>query len=361
MLALTLSERSLRLRRDHPMPEAAGEALIRVHLAGICATDLELTRGYMGFSGVLGHEWVGTVEAAADSSWVGARVVGDINCACGRCDSCQQGRPHHCAQRTVLGIVGRDGAFATHTRLPVGNLHRVPAGVPDEAAVFVEPLAAACRIVEQLHIRPSDRVLVLGLGRLGQLCARVLALTGASGMQNARLAQGDVVTASVTFDEPIFVQTSGGVPVLRLDIGGTLVQAVYDSGSGTTALTFKYTVQAGLNDVDGIAIPLNALLSNGATLRNAAGLDALLAHPAMGADPAYLVDTAAPSAPAILAVTDDVGNLQGDVAGGGSTDDTRPTVRIGLSGTGAEIGDTVQLRDGQVMDLPLAEPSVSAS
>jgi alcohol dehydrogenase len=180
MLALTLSERSLRLRRDHPMPEAAGEALIRVHLAGICATDLELTRGYMGFSGVLGHEWVGTVEAAADSSWVGARVVGDINCACGRCDSCQQGHPHHCAQRTVLGIVGRDGAFATHTRLPVGNLHRVPAGVPDEAAVFVEPLAAACRIVEQLHIRPSDRVLVLGLGRLGQLCARVLALTGAS-------------------------------------------------------------------------------------------------------------------------------------------------------------------------------------
>lgn len=159
-----------------PRPE---EARVRVDLAGVCATDLELIRGYMGFEGVLGHEWVGTVVDHPDPSWVGRRVVGDINAACGRCPTCLAGRPTHCPHRTVLGIDGRDGAFAEELWLPAANLHAVPDGVSNDAAVFVEPLAAACRIVEQVHVRPSMRVVVLGLGRLGQLCARVLALTGA--------------------------------------------------------------------------------------------------------------------------------------------------------------------------------------
>lgn len=156
-----------------------GEARVRVRLAGVCATDLELVKGYMGFEGTLGHEWVGEVEAAPDASLVGKRVVGDINCPCGACPTCLAGRPTHCPSRTVLGIVGRDGAFAESLSLPVANLHLVPDGVSDEAAVFVEPLAAACEILEGVEVRPSMRVVVLGAGRLGQLCARVLALTGA--------------------------------------------------------------------------------------------------------------------------------------------------------------------------------------
>jgi len=164
---------------DKPFVARPGEARVRVRVAGVCATDLELVRGYMGYSGTLGHEWVGEVEEAGDAAWVGRRVVGDINCPCGTCETCLLGRPTHCPARTVLGIVNRDGAFAEHLSLPTANLHLVPDGVPDEAAVFVEPLAAACQILEQVHVRPSHRVVVLGTGRLGQLCARVLALTGA--------------------------------------------------------------------------------------------------------------------------------------------------------------------------------------
>lgn len=164
---------------DRPAPAANGEALIRLSVGGICATDLELVRGYMGFFGVLGHEWVGVVEDAPDPAWNGRRVVGSINAACGACATCAAGRPSHCPSRTVLGIAGRDGAFADFLRLPQANLLAVPDGVSDEAAVFVEPLAAALQILEQVHVRPEDRVVVLGIGRLGQLCARVLALTGA--------------------------------------------------------------------------------------------------------------------------------------------------------------------------------------
>jgi len=165
--------------RDQPLATRTGEATIRTVVAGVCATDLELVRGYMGFDGVLGHEWVGVVEDAPDPAWIGRRVVGDINAACGACATCAAGRPTHCPQRTVLGIQDRDGAFAERLSLPLRNLHAVPEGVPDEAAVFVEPLAAACEILQQIHVRPTDRVVVLGVGRLGQLCARVLALTGA--------------------------------------------------------------------------------------------------------------------------------------------------------------------------------------
>ena len=165
--------------REQPLADRPGEATIRMVVGGVCATDLELVKGYMGFEGVLGHEWVGVVEESPDPAWIGRRVVGDINAACGACATCLAGRPSHCPTRTVLGIQGRDGAFAERLRLPVGNLYAVPEGVADEAAVFVEPLAAACEILQQLHVRPTDSVIVVGVGRLGQLCARVLALTGA--------------------------------------------------------------------------------------------------------------------------------------------------------------------------------------
>ncbi|MEL6347002.1 MAG: alcohol dehydrogenase catalytic domain-containing protein [Myxococcota bacterium] len=188
MRALVLEQSGPRFTQDFPAPSKAGEATIRLSVGGICATDLELTKGYMGFTGVLGHEWVGVVEDAPDPGWVGARVVGEINCPCGVCETCRSGRGNHCPHRTVLGIDGRDGAFSERFSLPVRNLKRVPSGVADEAAVFVEPLAAAVRIVAQIHVRPSSTVIVMGLGRLGQLCARVLALTGAKVIGLSRTA-----------------------------------------------------------------------------------------------------------------------------------------------------------------------------
>lgn len=179
MKALVLGDRGPEFRSDLARPERRGEALVRVRLAGVCATDLELVKGYMGFRGVLGHEWVGSVEGCADPGLAGRRVVGDINCPCRACPECSAGRPTHCPNRTVLGILGRDGAFAEFLTLPEANLHPIPDSVADDAAVFVEPLAAACEILEQVHVRPSDRIAVLGLGRLGWLSAAVLAATGA--------------------------------------------------------------------------------------------------------------------------------------------------------------------------------------
>ncbi len=180
MRALVLDPDRPRVVGDHPDPDRPGEAVIRLLRAGVCATDLELVKGYMGFEGVLGHEFVGLVEEAPERGWVGRRVVGEINCACRACPTCAAGRPTHCPERTVLGILGRDGVFSERFSLPLDNLHFVPDFVSDDAAVFVEPLAAACRILEQVRIGPTDRVAVLGVGRLGQLCARVLALTGAT-------------------------------------------------------------------------------------------------------------------------------------------------------------------------------------
>jgi alcohol dehydrogenase len=178
MLALVF-DRTLRVETNRPLPRREGEALVRVRSSGVCATDLEILKGYMGFRGVLGHEWVGVVAEADDRTWIGRRVVGEINVACGQCSLCRRNLPTHCTERTVLGISGRDGAFAEYLSLPLRNLHRVPDALSDGQAVFTEPLAAACAILEQVSVRPTDRVAVLGAGRLGQLCARVLALTGA--------------------------------------------------------------------------------------------------------------------------------------------------------------------------------------
>jgi threonine dehydrogenase-like Zn-dependent dehydrogenase len=160
-----------------PVP-APGEARIRTTLAGICNTDLEIVRGYADFRGVLGHEFVGVVEEAEEPALVGQRVVGEISAYCGVCETCRAGRPTHCPNRTTLGIRGRDGVLAEFLCLPVRNLHRVPENLPDEAAVFTEPLAAACEVLVQVHVLPTDRVLVVGDGKLGLLVAQVLALTG---------------------------------------------------------------------------------------------------------------------------------------------------------------------------------------
>ncbi|HEX7594010.1 MAG TPA: alcohol dehydrogenase catalytic domain-containing protein, partial [Anaerolineae bacterium] len=143
--------------------------------AGICNTDLEITRGYMSYRGVLGHEFVGIAE---DGELRGARVVGEINAYDGTCPTCLRGDVTHCPNRTTLGIVNRDGALAEYLTLPTRNLHRVPDTVSDAQAVFVEPLAAACEITDRVHIRPTDRVAVIGDGKLGLLCAQVLHLTG---------------------------------------------------------------------------------------------------------------------------------------------------------------------------------------
>ena len=177
MKALWLEDHHLDLR-DVPKPEKPDEALIRIRMAGICGTDLELVKGYYPFTGILGHEFVGEVVTADMGSWIGQRVVGDINVTCGKCEQCLGGRSTHCENRTVLGIIKRNGTFAEYTTLPIANLHRVPAAVPDEQAVFTEPLAAALEIQQQVHVQPTDRVLVVGAGRLGQLIAQTLVLIG---------------------------------------------------------------------------------------------------------------------------------------------------------------------------------------
>ena len=170
----------LSLQTDRPKPAPrAQEAIIQVLQAGICSTDLHLVKGYMDFQGVLGHEFVGVVEHAPDnSSLVGKRVVGEINAACRVCPTCQNGRPTHCPNRTTLGIMGRDGAFADYLSLPVENLYLVPDGLTNEQAVFIEPLAAACEIPQLVATKPTNRVIIIGDGKLGLLCAQVLALAG---------------------------------------------------------------------------------------------------------------------------------------------------------------------------------------
>jgi alcohol dehydrogenase len=174
-----LFDGQLQLANEYPEPILApGEALIRPSLVGICNTDIEITRGYMGFRGVLGHEFVGVVQDCDDRAWVGRRVVGEINAACRRCAVCARGDESHCPERTTLGIDRRDGAMAELFSLPIACLHEVPASVPDQVAVFAEPLAAALEILEQSHIHPTDRVAVVGDGKLGLLCAQVLRLPG---------------------------------------------------------------------------------------------------------------------------------------------------------------------------------------
>ncbi|HEX8633797.1 MAG TPA: alcohol dehydrogenase catalytic domain-containing protein [Pyrinomonadaceae bacterium] len=175
MKALRYEDGRLQVGETAAPREAAGEALVRVTLAGICNTDVEIARGYAGFTGTLGHEFVGVVESAPDApQLVGRRVVGEINAGCGRCELCAAGDARHCARRTVLGIVARAGAFAEYLSLPVVNLLTVPDDVEDERAVFAEPLAAACGIMERVEIDGGTRVAVVGDGKLGLLCAQAV-------------------------------------------------------------------------------------------------------------------------------------------------------------------------------------------
>jgi threonine dehydrogenase-like Zn-dependent dehydrogenase len=190
MKALRIQSQKLSVE-EVPRPDTDGEVLVRVTLSGICNTDLEIARGYAGFTGTLGHEFVGVIEevseagTSADSLTAarltpGQRVVGEINAGCGHCRLCQSGDSRHCPNRTVLGIVGRDGAHAELLRLPLVNLLPVPPEISNEQAVFTEPLAAACGILERATITPGTKVAVIGDGKLGLLCAQVLGTTGAA-------------------------------------------------------------------------------------------------------------------------------------------------------------------------------------
>ena len=195
MRALVWDGRELKLHGSHPDPKSTiddGEskiagttggrphpiAIVKVHLAGICSTDLQIFKGYMGFRGVPGHEFVGSVVDGPEPL-LGRRVVGEINFGCGECDTCRRDLGRHCANRSVMGILNADGAFAEYVAVPARNLHAVPEAISDQEAVFTEPLAAAFEILAQVQIDPGDEVLVLGDGKLGNLCAQSLRLTGA--------------------------------------------------------------------------------------------------------------------------------------------------------------------------------------
>lgn len=164
-------------RRPEPGTDQ-GDSFIKVRVAGICSTDLEICKGYMGFRGILGHEFVGTVISSPQKNLINQRVVGEINIVCGKCDLCMSGLSTHCRNRSVLGILNHDGAFADYVRLPAVNLHAIPSHVDDDHAVFVEPLAAACQILKQIKLDGRKWVTVLGDGRLGLLCAQVLRNAG---------------------------------------------------------------------------------------------------------------------------------------------------------------------------------------
>ena len=175
MKAIYFNGKKTIFEKNHPEPNQ-GETMIRVNLAGICGTDLEIIQGYMRYDGILGHEFVGTVEKSSNPKLVGKRVVGEINAGCCRCDYCERGMERHCPNRTVLGILKRDGAFAEFLSLPEKNLHVIPDSISDEQAVFVEPLAAAFEIREQVSLQPQWGIAVIGDGRLAQLIIQVLKL-----------------------------------------------------------------------------------------------------------------------------------------------------------------------------------------
>jgi threonine dehydrogenase-like Zn-dependent dehydrogenase len=212
-------------------PRAAGEAVVRVRLSGVCNTDLEIARGYAGFEGTIGHEFVGVVESApAAPGLVGRRVVGEINAGCGRCELCRAGDPRHCPGRTVLGIVGRDGAHAELLRLPAVNLIPVPDEVEDERAVFAEPLAAACGILERVEVEEGARVAVVGDGKLGLLCAQALRAT----------TRAETVTLVGKHRNKLDIARRRGVETLLLDeLGGATTSA-----GGAKARAFDVVVEA---------------------------------------------------------------------------------------------------------------------
>jgi threonine dehydrogenase-like Zn-dependent dehydrogenase len=226
MRALHWDGHTLRVHPTYPEPKLTErKALVQVTLAGICSTDLQILRGYMGFSGVPGHEFVGTVVDGPDNL-KGQRVVGEINFACGSCGWCAQNLQRHCPNRQVMGILDADGSFSEYLAVPIENLHVVPENVTDEEAVFTEPLAAAFEILEQLPVRPETEVVVFGDGKLGLLCAQVLHSAGARvtlvGKHKGKLA---------------LVRRAGLVPVLLSDWTPRPVDVVVEATGSTQGLT----------------------------------------------------------------------------------------------------------------------------
>jgi len=230
MLAVHLESGRVEVRRQ-PLPRVAhGFARIRLLCAGICSTDLELQRGYYRFSGTPGHEFVGEVTEAEDRTWIGKRVAGEINLACGACEWCARGLGRHCPHRTVLGIVKHPGAFREFLTLPVGNLRPVPAAISNEEAVFIEPVAAACEILDQVRVAPESRIAVLGDGKLGLLIAQVLAAHGARvhlfgrHKEKMKLVEGAGITAEAMGKKlpekawPMVVDATGSAEGLRAAI-----------------------------------------------------------------------------------------------------------------------------------------------
>jgi threonine dehydrogenase-like Zn-dependent dehydrogenase len=212
MKALRIQNNQLMVA-DVPMPETDGEALVRVIKSGICGTDLELVKGYSNFSGTPGHEFVGVVESAdLKPKLIGKRVVGEINAGCGVCALCIASDPRHCPKRTVLGIVGRDGAHAEYLKLPAVNLLGVPDNISDESAVFVEPLAAAVGIMERAHINNEAKIAVVGDGKLGILSARALAASRSNGVVLFGKNSDKLALASSGSFETINIQTVSNLP-----------------------------------------------------------------------------------------------------------------------------------------------------
>jgi threonine dehydrogenase-like Zn-dependent dehydrogenase len=250
MRAIVLNHNTLSSPSDYPTPTPGdSEVLVRVLRAGVCETDLQLIRGYMGFNGVLGHEFVGVAEAGPLK---GRRVVSEINCSCETCPTCDAGRPTHCPNRTVLGILNHDGAFADYIAVPLQNLHAVPDSVSDDEAVFTEPLAAAFEVPAQVTIDHDDRVVVLGDGRLGNLCAQVLSrftqhvtVVGKHPEKLALLSRATVATKLLSDIEPshdqdVVVDCTGsptGLPTALSQVRprGTIVLKTTVAGEQTMA------------------------------------------------------------------------------------------------------------------------------
>ncbi|HWC77342.1 MAG TPA: alcohol dehydrogenase catalytic domain-containing protein [Blastocatellia bacterium] len=202
----------LELARDEPVPRRGGEALVQVIAAGLCSTDREITRGYAGFRGIPGHEFVGRVIESPEPELIGKRVVGEINVGCAACELCRRGDSRHCANRTVLGIKGRDGAFAEFLSLPPRNLLSIPDSISDEAAVFIEPLAAALHVLDDVDINRSSRVIVIGDGKLAQLILRAIVATGCSPVVIGKHAEKLLLAGS-----------AGARPILESDLAKQFV------------------------------------------------------------------------------------------------------------------------------------------
>lgn len=226
MKALRVVDRSINVA-EVQKPAVGGESLVRVLKSGICNTDLEIARGYAGFNGTIGHEFVGVVEASDDGlQLAGKRVVGEINVGCGHCELCVAGDPRHCPTRTVLGIHGRDGAHAEFLKLPSRNLIPVPESVSDDAAVFAEPLAAAYGISERVEFGPSDDVYVIGDGKLGLLCAFCLSLKSSRVRLVGRHAE------KLALAESRGIETINAADVAKLTLAADIVVEASGSESG---------------------------------------------------------------------------------------------------------------------------------